>query len=176
MKTAYRHCFRKLQLKVIVLFTHWPKRLQLTGSRMLPFIWGLQNVPSTLSQPRRFSTKRTPDSKEQPACPQAESEYVRDRVQMIVGSIKPAFPPSVSLVLCEGNCDDSAPKSGFLWQRVSPPPPHSACCRTNALFPTLNGPAPNPPHANSSGSPRSSDHTAMRIEAIFIISTHIHTL
>lgn len=56
----------------------------------------------------------------------------RTERKIIVGSIMPAFPPSVSLVLCEGNSDDSVPKSGFLWQRVSPPPP---CCRTNALFP-----------------------------------------
>lgn len=136
-----------------------------------------KKCPSTLSQPRRFSAKRTPDSKEQPrlpSIPQAESEYVRDRVPDDCWLHHACFPSlRLSLVLCEGNCDDSVPKSGFLWQRVSPPPPHSACCRTNALFPGLNGPAPNHPHANSSVSPRSSDHTAMRIEAIFTISTHI---
>lgn len=43
------------------------------------------------------------------------------------------------------------------------------------LPPTLNGPAANHPHANSSVSPLSCDHTAMRIEAIFTISAHIQT-
>lgn len=110
METPYRNCFRKvswLQLKVILLFTHWPKLLQLTGSRMLLrplFIWGLKNVqknaPVLCHSQDGFPQNRPQTQKSSPACPQFHKQRVNmwgTECQMIVGSIMPAFPPSVSL-------------------------------------------------------------------------------
>ncbi|KAL1263395.1 hypothetical protein QQF64_006134 [Cirrhinus molitorella] len=89
----------------------------------------------------------------------------RTECQIIVGSIMPAFPPSVSLSL---SCSvketvmtacQSLASCGSVCPHLHPTAPaaEQTLCSPlrlqRRLPPTLNGPAPNHPHANSSVSP-----------------------